>query len=222
MAQWVPLIEDKSLLSWLLKHPSERDLAKARHITAQQIIKIEEMWRDNASATLKDLDQPGLGEEEPMPVPLQYEDAYHYQNIFGPLVNLEAEYDKKLKESQTQENVTVRWDVGLNKKRVAHFFLPKLEQGDVRLAIGDELLLKYRGELHPAWDGLGNVIKLPNNLNDQVAIELLRDDKAPVDCTLNFSVDFVWKPTTFDRYFTFERERGNGAKLHNYSRPEGS
>jgi regulator of nonsense transcripts 1 len=40
MTQWVPLIEDKSLLSWLLKHPSERDLAKSRHITAQQIIKI--------------------------------------------------------------------------------------------------------------------------------------------------------------------------------------
>lgn len=30
----------------------------------------------------------------------RYEDAYQYQNIFGPLVNHEAEYDKKLKESQ--------------------------------------------------------------------------------------------------------------------------
>lgn len=198
MAQWVPLIEDKSLLSWLISVPTEREVSKARPITAQQIIKIEEMWRDNAHATLQDLDKPGV-DDEPVPAPLRYEDAYHYQNIFGPLVNMEAEYDKKIKESQTQENVTVRWDVGLNKKRVAYFLLPKLEQGDVRLAIGDELLLKYRGELHPAWDGLGNVIKLPNNVSDHVAIELLRDDKAPTDCTLNFSVDFVWKPTTFDR-----------------------
>lgn len=31
---------------------------------------------------------------------LRYEDAYQYQNIFGPLVKLEADYDKKLKESQ--------------------------------------------------------------------------------------------------------------------------
>jgi hypothetical protein len=30
----------------------------------------------------------------------RYEDAYQYQNIFGPLVMMEAEYDKKLKESQ--------------------------------------------------------------------------------------------------------------------------
>ena len=32
----------------------------------------------------------------------RYEDAYQYQNIFGPLVKLEADYDKKLKESQVR------------------------------------------------------------------------------------------------------------------------
>jgi hypothetical protein len=31
---------------------------------------------------------------------IRYEDAYQYQNIFGPLVKMEADYDKKLKESQ--------------------------------------------------------------------------------------------------------------------------
>lgn len=39
-------------------------------------------------------------DEEPQHVLLRYEDAYQYQNIFGPLVKLEADYDKKLKESQ--------------------------------------------------------------------------------------------------------------------------
>jgi regulator of nonsense transcripts 1 len=43
------------------------------------------------------------------------------------------------------------------------------------------------------------VIKLPNSTNDYVGMELMRDDKAPIDCTLNFSVDFVWKSTSFDR-----------------------
>jgi len=41
-------------------------------------------------------------------VMLRYEDAYQYQNIFGPLVKLEADYDRKLKESQTQDNIVVR------------------------------------------------------------------------------------------------------------------
>lgn len=55
------------------------------------------------------------------PILLKYEDGYHYQNIIAPLVKLEADYDKKLKESQTQDGVSVRWDMGLNKKRVAIF-----------------------------------------------------------------------------------------------------
>lgn len=55
--------------------------------------------QENPSATLEDLEKPGV-DEEPQHVLLRYEDAYQYQNIFGPLVKLEADYDKKLKESQ--------------------------------------------------------------------------------------------------------------------------
>ena len=60
----------------------------------------------------------------------RYEDAYQYQNIFGPLVKLEAEYDRKLKEAQTQDNIGVRWDVGLNKKRIAYFIFNKANEGN--------------------------------------------------------------------------------------------
>ena len=58
-----------------------------------------------------------------------YEDAYQYQNIFGPLVKLEADYDKALKESQTQDNIEVRWDITLSKKRVAYFKFPRQDGG---------------------------------------------------------------------------------------------
>ena len=58
--------------------------------------------QDNPTATLEDLEKPGV-DEEPQHVLLRYEDAYQYQNIFGPLVKLEADYDKKLKESQVPE-----------------------------------------------------------------------------------------------------------------------
>lgn len=57
---------------------------------------------------------------------LRYEDAYQYQNVFGPLIKLEAEYDKYMKEAQSKDSMTVRWDTGLNKKRVAYFLFPKV------------------------------------------------------------------------------------------------
>jgi regulator of nonsense transcripts 1 len=50
-------------------------------------------------------------------VVVKYEDAYHYQNVFGPLMKLEADYDQKMKEAQTQDNIVVSWGQGLNKKR---------------------------------------------------------------------------------------------------------
>lgn len=59
--------------------------------------------QENPTATLEDLEKPGV-DEEPQHVLLRYEDAYQYQNIFGPLVKLEADYDKKLKESQVLES----------------------------------------------------------------------------------------------------------------------
>lgn len=59
-------------------------------------------WQENPTATLEDLEKPGV-DEEPQHVLLRYEDAYQYQNIFGPLVKLEADYDKKLKESQVKQ-----------------------------------------------------------------------------------------------------------------------
>ncbi|CAG5132003.1 unnamed protein product [Candidula unifasciata] len=196
-AQWQPLINDRSFLSWLVKVPSEQDQLRARQITAQQINKLEELWKENPDAKLEDLERTGL-DEEPTQVQLRYDDAYQYQNIFGPLVKLEADYDKRLKESQTQDNIVVRWDTGLNKKRIAYFCLPKAND-EMKLMHGDELKLRYIGELQKPWSGVGHVIKIPDNHSDEIAIELKSNAGVPESCTHNFVVDFVWKSTSFDR-----------------------
>lgn len=31
-----------------------------------------------------------------------------------------------MKESQSKDNITIRWDIGLNKKRIAYFVFPKV------------------------------------------------------------------------------------------------
>lgn len=118
-SQWSPLVEDRQFLSWLVRVPDEHEVLRARPIGFREITRLEELWKENAEATLADLerDPAAGGEGEPQPILLRYEDAYQYQNIFGPLVKIESDYDKKLKESLTQNDVTVRWDMGLNQKR---------------------------------------------------------------------------------------------------------
>ena len=94
--------------------------------------------------------------------------------------------------------VCARWDVGLNKKRVAYFHFAKANE-EMKLMHGDELRLRYVGELHKPWSGVGHVIKIPDNFGDEVAIELKSNAGVPTDCSHNFVVDFVWKSTSFDR-----------------------
>jgi regulator of nonsense transcripts 1 len=119
------------------------------------------MWRSNPKATSEDLEKPGV-DEEPQPILLRYEDAYQHHSIFSPLVKIEADYDKLLKESQTETDISVRWDVGLNQKQIAWFVLPKFESSESPLAMGDQLRLRYLGEQHKAWEGIGHIIKVPN------------------------------------------------------------
>ena len=163
-SRWQPLIEDRSFLPWLVSAPTDQEQMRARHLPPQVIAKLEEMWKDNSGATIQDLEKNSGIDDEPAPVLLRYDDAYQYQNVFGPLVKIEADYDRKLKESQSQDNLIVRWDFGLNNKHLASFVLPKLELGDVKLAVGDEMRLRYQGELRPHWEGVGYVIKIPNSL----------------------------------------------------------
>ncbi|KAI9372596.1 P-loop containing nucleoside triphosphate hydrolase protein [Aspergillus egyptiacus] len=191
-SRWQPLIEDRSFLTWLVAAPSDQEQLRARHLSPQMIAKLEEMWKENSQATVSDLEKATAVDDEPAPVLLRYDDAFQYQNIFGPL----------LKESQSQDGLIVRWDLGLNNKHLASFILPKLELGDVKLAVGDEMRLKYTGELRPKWEGVGYVIKIPNNQSDEVTIELRAkgDHKSvPTECTHNFTADYVWKSTSFDR-----------------------
>ncbi|KAI9637077.1 putative ATP dependent helicase [Dioszegia hungarica] len=218
-SQWSAIIDDRSFLSWLVKVPSEAEQLRARQISMSQIAKLEEMWRENPMAKLEDAEAQ-TGEEEMQPILLRYEDAYQYQNIFGPLVKIEADYDKRMKEAQTESDIIVRWDMGLNQRRLAWFSMPKLESGELKLAVGDELRLKFTGmtsagtggmrglqalnrlgagHADSTWEGVGSVVKIPNNVSDEICLELRRSDNCPVDCTHGFTVDFVWKATSFDR-----------------------
>ncbi|KAI5405184.1 ATP-dependent helicase NAM7 [Lathyrus oleraceus] len=196
LSQWCPLIDDRCFLQWLVKIPSEQEQLKARQISAQQINKVEELWKTNPDVSFEDLEKPGV-DDEPQSVALKYEDACQYQNVFAPLFKLEADYEKMLKESQSKDNVTIRWDFGLNKERVAYFVFPK-KDNELRLVPGDELRWRYSGEAaHPSWQSMGHVIKL--TAQEEVALELRASQGVPVDVNHGFSVDFVWKSTSFDR-----------------------
>ena len=66
---------------------------------------------------------------------LRYDDGYDYQNVFGPLVKLEADNDRAVKEALTLEDVSIEWDVGLNKKVLAKMTLPQSDSGPTKVSV---------------------------------------------------------------------------------------
>jgi hypothetical protein len=82
----------------------------------------------NADAEIEDLNHPGF-DIDAEPIRYFYTDAYEYEQIFKPLIDLESENDRRMKEGCAHHGVRVKWDWGLNHKRQAHFQLPKLMDG---------------------------------------------------------------------------------------------
>ena len=61
--------------------------------------------------------------------------------IYEALVGLEAEHDRLTKESQAKSDVTVQWDVSLNRRQIANFYYPQ-EDHEAKLAVGQEMALR--------------------------------------------------------------------------------
>ena len=202
--QWQPLVAEKRFLTWLVNVPDDATARRAERVTASRVNKLEELWRANPDARLADVGADAAAADAARPVALRYADAYQYQNVFGPLTQLEADNDKAQREAQSRDSVRVRWDVGLNKRRVAYFSLGAGDSDAARVAVGEELVLRRLsfdpedGSRH-AWSARGSVVKFSET--DEIGLELRGAGArgAPTRHADGFSVDFVWKSTSFDR-----------------------
>lgn len=135
-------------------------------------------------------------EKVQQPVLLRYRDPKQYKEIFEPLIKLEADYDRQFKESQTQNNIRVRWDWSLAKRRQAYFMFPN-EGDNVRLVAGDELKLKFDENGVTKWKSRGHIVKI--TASEEICLELKNSRAPPTDPEAKFTVEFVWKSTSFDR-----------------------
>jgi len=161
-----------------LQVPSDKLQIRARDISQDQINKLEELWKSEPEARFADLDRPdAIDETELSPTLLHYEDGYHYQNVLAPLVKMEADYDKQMKESLTEESISVRWEKSLTGRNIATFTFSGRHSAELsRVVVGDELRLKLGGGaefLHgKPWEGVGYVKDI---IDGEVEVEMKPD-----------------------------------------------
>ncbi len=110
------------------------------------------------------------------------------------MIKLEADYDKSFKESQTQRGIKVRFDYSLSKKKQAFFFFPN--EDNIRLVPGDELKLIYELDGNVKWKSRGHIVRI---INEEICLELKSSKGCPTDPDIKFTIEFIWKSTSFDR-----------------------
>ena len=89
----------------------------------------------------------------------------------------------------------MRWDYNINKKKLAFFFFPN--EDNVRLVPGDELKLVYQENGKVKWKSKGHIVRIAQT--EEICLEVKNQKGAPADPDCRFTVEFVWKSTSFDR-----------------------
>ncbi|CAM9930106.1 unnamed protein product, partial [Heterosigma akashiwo] len=200
LAEWLPVIQDRRFLAWLVKEPIEQQQLCAQQVTDEQITKLEALWKIDPDATLEQAAAPEA-EDTTQPMLSCYEDGYHYQNVLAPLVKLEANQDRRTKEALAQEGLSIRWECGLSDRPCALFHVPDALQ----LVPGDELRLRLGPTAAmngKAWEASGHVLDLEDG---QVTMEFQHIDGLPKEVRHGillehgFILEVVSESTRFDR-----------------------
>lgn len=218
LESWLPLIQDRAFVNWLVSVPTQ-DMVIRKDLTMQQINKLEELWKTQPDAKFEDLDKPGVEKVDNLTVKLRYLDALEFQKTFKPLVDMEADYDREMKERMKEDNVSIIWHKAEGSHRVTGELMFSLADSETsKINIGDELKLTLSRMLivsvtsssanikgknlltsHPDhdWEGRGTVIKICDD--GRIVIELHGSSGAPLTISDGYSVSYVWRPVTFER-----------------------
>jgi regulator of nonsense transcripts 1 len=212
LSLWQPLIEERAFVPWLVKTPDTSECSNFNPLSNREIGKLEELWRQNPAASLTDAVEEVAQDAQLEYVPDEFSNAAHYQRVFAPLLKLEGEQDQLMKVAQSSQNVSVRWELSVSKKRVAYFMFTH-EEHETKLMAGDELKISIPN-FHPesqsvlltstagtvTWEAVGYVVRvLPS---EEVCLELravYSNTPGPWTHSRGFQVSVVWKAVSYDR-----------------------
>ena len=84
-SEWAPIIHDRAFLSWIVEVPEAEEQARARQISAQQMNKLEELWKENPDATVDDLLRGNVATDEVAQVALRYQEGFEFSIVINPV-----------------------------------------------------------------------------------------------------------------------------------------
>lgn len=98
------------------------------------------------------------------------------------------------------DNVTIRWDTGLNKKTIVWFPRP-ISEAEFKINTGDEVIIRHPNPTLTTrnWFAVGVIIDIPQNLTSEIPIEIKPGFKCYATTTIGYGIEFVWNSVSYDR-----------------------
>lgn len=193
--EWASLIKERSLLDWLVNTPTNAELLHSKKVNINQINTLEDLWKQNPNAIIE-YSPESDDEDEIQEIQSNYKDENDYWRTMQPLVNIEEEYDKKMKEGQIKKNVELTWKSS-NGKTTASFYFAR-DDNDFKLAPGDELnvSLPKNNSDENFWKEIGMISRM---YNEEIIITFGEFSNCPTNVNKGFTIDVVWKGTSYTR-----------------------
>lgn len=185
--QWQPLVENKSLLSWLARPPTPADIKSGPHrdLALKKIRNLEVYWRSSNIQDAPSALTALMLEECVEKVPISFTSAEHYRSVFEPLISLESEYSRLTRYQYIQRETSISWDVSSHRTRVAIFafasdrFAEQHSLVEGKPTPGDRILIS-----HPTWkppastNSAANTSANTNNSSASQKLSSTRNQKA--------------------------------------------
>ena len=208
-SEWQPLIQDRALVDWVVKHPSPEEMKKCKKPSISLINELENMWRSgNTEAKVSDLvNLAPPKREEILPVAKHYQDDRMYQSIFSKLIDLEKRTDFYRKRHHKLINVQIKWSQ--SKDVICATFSHPEGAAEYKVVLGDQILIKHPKLSSGKSDGdiIGKIIKYDHN-SELVTAEIssLSERSNPNNANWQsmsvedgYSVEFVWQGLPYER-----------------------
>lgn len=106
------------------------------------MINLEEAWKTNPKLKSTDIFKK-KHVKRLRPVLLKYKSGKQYKTVFQNLLTEESKTDRKIKESQTQNNMKITFN-HINGKRYAYFIFGSRQDYDASLLPGNQLKISYK------------------------------------------------------------------------------
>jgi len=115
--KWEPIIQQKEIVNWIAQKAKKEDYRQEYSI--QEMINLEEAWKTNPRLKSTDIFKKKQIKRL-RPVLLKYKSGKQYKTVFENLLTEESKTDRKIKESQTQNNMKITFSQN-NGKKYAYF-----------------------------------------------------------------------------------------------------